>query len=336
MVEQGSPKAQSHTSWKACRPDLEEHRAFAPRRISLAYWQPGVVVIPRNGVACHDYRTNKGATMTAVPEHKSPAGAPPREVRIVAHSMLFYWWPVWAVGFVMAGLTWLDGHRLAIVPADTQVVEGFDGGREALVLPVGAHLPQDPATGKPREPRIRMASHSSYGVVFVVVLLLVVFITNVPIRGLWSVVMIITVVLGTIILALAGWWDDILEAAGHSHVFINVFGYLAIALPLLILWLVAVLFFDRRMYMVFAPGQVRVHQEIGSGEVAFDTLGMVVAKKRSDLFRHWLLGFGSGDLFVKTGGSNAQQIEMHNVLFVGNKIQLIQQMLQTREVVSGA
>ena len=87
--------------------------------------------------------------------------------------------------------------------------------------------------------------------------------------------------------------------------------------------------------MVFSPGQLLVHQEIGSGEIAYDTHGMIVAKRRSDLFRHWLLGFGSGDLVVKTAGANSQQIEMHNVLFVGSKLQLIQQMLQTREVVSG-
>jgi hypothetical protein len=250
--------------------------------------------------------------------------------------MLFYWWPVWAVGLLLAGLTWWDGHRLAIVPAGTEVVEGFDGDREALVLPAGAHLPRDPVTGKPRAPTLRVASRSGYGVVFAVVVLLVVFITNVPIRGLWSVFVIMTVVLGTVILALAGWWDDILEAAGHSHVYINALGYLAISVPLLVLWSVAVLFFDSRVYMVFSPGQLLVNQEIGSGQVAYDTVGMVVTKRRSDLFRHWLLGFGSGDLLVKTAGANAQQFEMHNVLFVGNKLQLIQQMLQTREVVGGA
>jgi hypothetical protein len=157
----------------------------------------------------------------------------------------------------------------------------------------------------------------------------------VPIRGLWSVVVIITVVLGTIILALAGWWDDILEAAVQSRVYINAFGYLAFSVPLLAFWLVVVLFLDRKVYMAFAPGQLVVHQEIGSGEVAYDTLGMVVAKRRSDLFRHWLLGFGSGDLFVKTAGANPQQFEMHNVLFVGNRLQLIQEMLKTREVVAG-
>jgi hypothetical protein len=180
-----------------------------------------------------------------------------------------------------------------------------------------------------------VASRSGYGVVFIVVVFLVIFITNVPIRGLWSVVAIIIVVLGTVILALLGWWDEIFEAAAHSRVFINAFGYLAISVPLLVLWLVVVLFFDRRIYMVFSPGQLRVHQEIGTGEVAFDTVGMAVAKRRSDLFRHWLLGFGSGDLLVKTAGANSQQFEMHNILFVGSKLQLVQQMLQTREVVGG-
>jgi hypothetical protein len=98
---------------------------------------------------------------------------------------------------------------------------------------------------------------------------------------------------------------------------------------------VVVLFFDRMRYMVFAPGQLQVCQDIGSGKAAYDTLGMVVAKRRSDLFRHWLLGFGSGDLLVQTGGANGKQFEMHNVLFVGSKLQLVQQLLQTREVVGG-
>ena len=89
------------------------------------------------------------------------------------------------------------------------------------------------------------------------------------------------------------------RAAAHSHVYINAFGDLAISLPLLVLWLVVVLFFDSKMYMVFAPGQLLVRQDIGSGEVAYDTMGMVVAKRLTDLFRHWLLGFGSGDLIVK-------------------------------------
>ena len=38
-------------------------------------------------------------------EQNAQTGAGPREVHSVAHSMLFYWRPVWAVGLVMAGLT---------------------------------------------------------------------------------------------------------------------------------------------------------------------------------------------------------------------------------------
>src|SRR6478609_6434162 len=148
--------------------------------------------------------------MTAAPNNNTPSGERPREVRIVAHSMLFYWWPVWAAGLLLFGLSWVSGNRLAIVPAGTEAVEGADGGRDALVLPAGAHLPRDTATGKPREPTLRVASRSGYGVVFIVVVLLVIFITNVPIRGLWSVIALLTVLVVTILLALAGWWDDIL------------------------------------------------------------------------------------------------------------------------------
>src|SRR5262245_4155600 len=117
-------------------------------------------------------------------EQNAPVGVLPREIRVVAHSMMFYWWPVWAGGLLLAGLTWLDGHRLAVVPPGTQAVEGFDGGRDALVLPAGAHLPRDPATGKPREPTLRVASRSGYGVVFAVVAFVVVLTTNVTVRGL--------------------------------------------------------------------------------------------------------------------------------------------------------
>src|SRR5947209_16524386 len=101
----------------------------------------------------------------------APLESQPREVRIVAYSTLFYWWPVWAAGLVLAGLTWWGDHFLAIAPAGTQAVESFDGGREALVLPAGAHLPKDPTTGKPREPNLRVATRAGYGCVFIVVLL---------------------------------------------------------------------------------------------------------------------------------------------------------------------
>ena len=202
------------------------------------------------------------------------------------------------------------------------------GRRNALVLPA------DSAPAK--EPTLHIASDSGYGVIAAVVLLLVIFITNVPIRGPTAVLVIVTVFLLSIILALTGGWDYIFDFFDHSHIHINAFGYMALAVPLFIIWLLALLLFDARSYMIFAPGQLRVCTAIGAGEVAYDTMGMIVEKKRSDLFRHWLLGFGSGDLYVKTSGGSSQHFEMPNVLFIGSKLGLIQQMLQTREIVSGS
>ena len=253
--------------------------------------------------------------------------------------MIFFWWPVWAMGFLMAALTFFNASCLGIVPEGTEPVESVNiadyGTRSALVLPTGKQLPVDHATGKPMLPRLRMASRSGPGVMFVLVLLLVIFITNVPIRGLSSVVAILAIILLVVILALFDAWEPILEMLVHCRIYINAFGYLAIAVPLTLLWLVFILIVDRQVYMVFTSGQIRVHQNIGGGETAYDTIGMVVTKRRSDLFRHWVLGLGSGDIVVKTAGAASQEFHLPNVLFVGSKVNLIQQLIQQREVVAG-
>ncbi len=273
-----------------------------------------------------------------IEKNEAPPAQVVREVKIVSHSNLFYWWPVWVTGFALAFLSCLAGYRLGIVPSGTEAVRaqgvaGIDGPRDVFVVPAGEGLPVDGTTGAVKQPSMRVAAQPGFGVVFVLVLLMVIFIANVPLRGMWSVISIVVLFLGSIIFALLGWWENILEAVVHSHIYINAFGYVAVALPLFVLWLVMICLFDRQVYMVFTPGQLRVHQNIGGSEVAYDTQGMVVEKRRSDLFRHWILGIGSGDLTVKTAGINAQQFEMPNVLFVGAKVQMIQQMLQQREVV---
>jgi hypothetical protein len=61
----------------------------------------------------------------------------------------------------------------------------------------------------------------------------------------------------------------------------------------------------------------------------------MVEKHMDDLFRHWLLGFGSGDMTFRTAGTNAEQFEVVNVLWIGRKLERIQQMLQERAVVGG-
>ena len=98
-----------------------------------------------------------------------------------------------------------------------------------------------------------------------------------------------------------GWWDDVFAWLGGLDMRMNAGGYLAIAIPLLVIWLFSTFVYDHYTYLIVSRGQVRIRQEIGDGEVAVDASGLLLEKKRDDIFRHWLLGLGSGDLHVKTG-----------------------------------
>ena len=65
-----------------------------------------------------------------------------------------------------------------------------------------------------------------------------------------------------------------------------------------------------------------------------DQIGSI-EKQRSDLFRHWILGLGSGDLVVNTSGASVHHFDLPNVLFVGRKVQMIEDMLREKAVVRG-
>src|SRR5690348_1284510 len=67
---------------------------------------------------------------TPAPQGHTPATAPPdgpNTVTVVSHSNLFYWWPVWAVGFRMCILTFIGDHRMVILPAGTVIYKDKDG-----------------------------------------------------------------------------------------------------------------------------------------------------------------------------------------------------------------
>ena len=279
-----------------------------------------------------------------------------REIRVVSHCSLFYWWPVWAVGFIMFLISMFSGQVMTAVPAgttawrekvvlppteeDKKIAKAKkiepDAPRDALVYPLAEHIPADPAKPhQPEDPRLHMSNNKNLGVLFSAVLLLVIVITNIPLRGLWSVIVIVLIVSLAIIFALLEWWEKILTWLSFLDIRINAAGYFVISFVLFALWLVVMLLFDRQIYMVFTPGQLRVRQEIGDAETAFDTAGMTIQKQRSDLFRHWILGLGSGDLIVKTGGATSQEFHMPNVLFIGRKVKDIEEMLKTKMVVAG-
>ncbi|MCS7045670.1 MAG: hypothetical protein NZO58_04875, partial [Gemmataceae bacterium] len=216
----------------------------------------------------------------------------PGELAIYHHSNLFYWWPVWACGFLFALITWLGDTYMVVVPAGTKTaasrkVEDDKGQlvtRDVLILDENAkHFKRKNRHGTDEDfaPTIYMTRHKWMGTVFTIVLLVVIVITNITLRGLWSVLVLVVLVMLSLIFAAAGWWETIIARLGQLAIYINLGGYLTLSLVLFVAWCFSYLVLDRQTYMIFTPGQVRVCLEIGGGETVYDTAGMVFHKQRS-------------------------------------------------------
>jgi len=288
--------------------------------------------------------------MSSAPAPPPAAPQPPTEIKLYSHSTLFYWWPVWLLGLILGGLTMLSGEYMVIIPPggearrqfQVQTPEGKLEPREGVLLkPVPfdkdhlrKHLPpnaDEDDLRKDPELRLHSTSRKAYGGIFATVLLLVIFITNVPLRGMWSVLIIVMIIMLSVIFALAGLWDKILTTVKALDIRLSAGGYFFIALGLLGLWFFAFFFFDRQVYITFVPGAFKVSLEIGAGEKQYDTMGMTIEKERSDLFRHWILGLGSGDLIVRTSGADRHEFRLNNVLFINHKLKMIEEMQRVRQ-----
>ena len=177
-----------------------------------------------------------------------------------------------------------------------------------------------------------MSPGPTFGKIFAITLLVVIVITNVPLRGMWSVMIIMLIILFSIIFALAGWWDAILRALRILDIRITQGGYFFLGIALCAIWAVSVFVFDRQLYIIYQPGALRVCLQVGGGEKQYDTVGMTIEKERSDLFRHWILGLGSGDMIVRTAGADHHEFRLNNVLFIGRKLQQVEEMQRNRQV----
>lgn len=218
------------------------------------------------------------------------------ELKIYSHSPIFYWWPVWAVGYVMAFFSFLQGRAVRV-----------EGGDVDYVL-----------------------ASNNFGVIYVAVLLVVIIFTNVKLRGIYSVATILGIAFVAVLFAWLDWWDDIFAAIPELSVRMNMGFYLVMSTGLLIVWLLSFFLFDRLTYWRIRPGQMTEEHLVGAGERSYDTRGMLFEKHGEDFFRHVVLGFGAGDLQISTTGARKENIYIQNVLFADRKVRTIQKLISVQ------
>ena len=195
-----------------------------------------------------------------------------QELVFFSHSNFFYWWPVWAVGYTMALITRFNGQLV-------QMPDGHEYWFHAS---------------------------KNLGVIFTLTFLMVILITTVTLRGLSSVVAIMAVAIGALLLAYFGWWEEVLAWMGMVAIYMNMGFYMFFSTLVFIVWAFATFVYDRMDYWKVRPGQITHERVIGGAEKSYDTRGMVFEKHREDLFRHWVIGMGSGDLRISTMGASTK------------------------------
>ena len=208
---------------------------------------------------------------------------------------MLFWWPVWAIGYVMAILTYWHGRPRQL-----------------------ESIAQAPEWIHPS---------SNLGVIFFLTLFLIILITNFSVRGLASAMVVMAGVLLTVVLASIGWWDGVLNWFGNLTIHLTMGAYFWFSTLMFITWAITVFGLDRLSYWEITPGQITRRVLFGSGSNSYNALGMGLEKHRDDIFRHWLLGLGSGDLRIRTSGATHEQIDLLNVLFIGSKVEAMQQLI---------
>ena len=304
------------------------------------------------------------------PSAPSPAPVPvkPRKertsVKVHQHTMLLYYWPVWFFGLVFAVLTLLDNHRLAILPSDGQKLVAteltFKENRETDAVTnkkyeQGTDIlysEKHPADGSVENTSRIIANNAYFGVIYFTILLLVIFFTNVPLRGLTATLFLAAIIIVFLLLYSFGQLRNLAEKFLMLDVRINLAGYMMMAICMFVLWGIAFWLVDHRIYVEFLPGQIKVVTEVGEGETTFDSAGVEFLIQPTDPFRNHLLGLawlgwaiktvglvrnkdwglGTGDLIVTTGGSDRKQIHIANVIGLTEKRQAITEMLKKQRV----
>jgi hypothetical protein len=207
---------------------------------------------------------------------------------IYSHSSMFYWWPVWVYGYFCAAWTYAYGVPVIL------------DGKSVLFYP-----------------------NAWLGLSFLGVFLFVLVFSTTEARGIYSYVL--AMIFGALIFAVPRipGFETVAKSIPDLRIHMNLAFFTVIASAVLLLWSFMVVVIDRLTYWKFEPGHVTEKHVIGHvGDSVFPTLGLVARRMPTDFFRHWILGFGSGDIRVTP--VNQPSIEIKNVLRAKKKLAKIE------------
>lgn len=229
-------------------------------------------------------------------ETVEPASA---EIKIISHSEVVYWWPAWIAGYAVALLSYAQGIDVSVVPEITE----------------------------------RIHPSNNPGILFIAVLVSLVIFTNAKLRGIYSIVAVVSVAFFVVLFAWFGLWDAILRFVPQLSARANMGFYLLFSTTLLVVWLLAFFVFDRLTVWRVRPGQLIEERLIGGQAHSYDTNGLVFEKRSQDQFHDIFLGLGAGDMML-TIGSTKETIQIPNVLFVDSKVKAIGRLIGVKPEVA--
>jgi hypothetical protein len=167
-------------------------------------------------------------------------------------------------------------------------------------------------------------------VIYTLLLLLLIVITSTNVRGMRAAMVILGLSFLALLCAYLGWWEALFGIIGREYIFMNRGFYLFSSTILCVAWLITVFLVDHLSFWRFRPGQI-THEYLGGiVDKSYDTDNMILSKRQDDLFRHWIIGLGSGDLHLQTMGGRGVEANVSNVLFVIGKMSKIQRLIATK------
>ena len=217
------------------------------------------------------------------------------QVIVYGHSALFYWWPLWVAGYIMALLTWLHHDEVTI------------GGKPEWFYP-----------------------SQNLGVIYTLLFLLLIAITSARVRGMKAALIIAGLAFLTLLFVHMNWWDAVLGWLGHQSIYLSLGFYLFSSTLLCLAWVITVFVIDHMSFWRFRPGQV-THEFLGGiVDKSWDTDNMVFRNGKTTSSVTGSSASGRATCKCKRWAAGERQSNVVNVLFVIGKISRIQRLIATK------